>query len=101
MEQIFASQSISVTELKRNPTDAIEKAGNNALAVLHHNRPTAYLVPAATYQHMHTQLQMQQWRADAKASLSDQRPAMAEETVFSEVEDAIQMVVKASTTASK
>jgi antitoxin StbD len=90
MEQLFASQSISVTDLKRSPTEAIQKAGSQALAVLHHNRPTAYLVPAATYQQMRAQLQMQLWRADAQASYADQRPTVSEDAVFTDIETAIQ-----------
>lgn len=49
MEQILSDASISITELKRNPSAAIEAAADEAVAVLVHNRPSAYLVPAATY----------------------------------------------------
>jgi antitoxin StbD len=90
MQPLFASQSISITELKRSPTEAIAKAGASALAVLHNNRPTAYLVPAATYQLMQAQLQMQQWRAAADASYADQRHALPEDEVFADIESAIQ-----------
>jgi antitoxin StbD len=49
MESILADNSISITELKRNPSAVIEAAGGESVAVLVHNRPSAYLVPAATY----------------------------------------------------
>lgn len=49
MESILASNTVSVTELKRNPSAVIESAGGESVAVLVHNKPSAYLVPAATY----------------------------------------------------
>jgi antitoxin StbD len=52
METILATASISITELKRNPSAVIEAADNDAVAVLVHNKPSAYLVPAETYERM-------------------------------------------------
>ncbi|HEV2608269.1 MAG TPA: type II toxin-antitoxin system prevent-host-death family antitoxin, partial [Xanthomonadaceae bacterium] len=45
MEQILSDASISITELKRNPSAVIDEAGDEAVAVLTHNKPSAYLVP--------------------------------------------------------
>jgi len=52
MESILADVSISITELKRNPSAAIEAADGESVAVLVHNRPSAYLVPADTYKRL-------------------------------------------------
>ncbi|MFP5373809.1 MAG: type II toxin-antitoxin system prevent-host-death family antitoxin [Gammaproteobacteria bacterium] len=52
METILAGASVSITELKRNPSAVIEAADNEAVAVLVHNRPSAYLVPADAYQRL-------------------------------------------------
>lgn len=52
MEVILADASVSITELKRNPSAVIEAAGGESVAVLVHNKPSAYLVPAATYQRL-------------------------------------------------
>lgn len=52
MEAILAGASVSITELKRNPSAIIEAADNEAVAVLVHNRPSAYLVPAEAYQRL-------------------------------------------------
>lgn len=52
MEAILAGASVSITELKRNPSAVIQAADNEAVAVLVHNRPSAYLVPAETYQRL-------------------------------------------------
>ncbi|MEZ5438580.1 MAG: type II toxin-antitoxin system prevent-host-death family antitoxin [Lysobacteraceae bacterium] len=52
METLLASASVSITELKRNPSKVIEAADDEAVAVLIHNKPSAYLVPAETYQRL-------------------------------------------------
>ncbi|MCI1729211.1 MAG: type II toxin-antitoxin system prevent-host-death family antitoxin [Chiayiivirga sp.] len=52
MEQILSDASVSISELKRNPAAVISQAGDEAVAVLTHNKPSAYLVPAATYRRL-------------------------------------------------
>lgn len=52
MESILAGASISITELKRNPSAVIEAADGESVAVLVHNKPSAYLVPADTYKRL-------------------------------------------------
>lgn len=52
MESILAESSISITELKRNPSAVIEAADGESVAVLVHNKPSAYLVPADTYKRL-------------------------------------------------
>ena len=52
MEQILSESSISISELKRNPSAVIDEAGDEPVAVLTHNKPSAYLVPAATWRRM-------------------------------------------------
>lgn len=49
MESNLAHNSISITELKCNQSAVIEAADGESVAVLVHNKPSAYLVPAATY----------------------------------------------------
>jgi antitoxin StbD len=89
MEQLFANRSISVTELKRSPTSAIEQAGTEAVAVLNHNRPAAYLVPAITYQNMLAQLQVQKLQRAVAVSRAEPRPDMSEKEAFAKVKSAI------------
>jgi len=50
MEALLAETSIGITELKKNPSAVIRAAGTETIVVLHHNKPSAYLVPARTYQ---------------------------------------------------
>ena len=52
METILSDASVSITELKRNPSAVIDSADDAAVAVLVHNKPSAYLVPAETYRRM-------------------------------------------------
>lgn len=50
MEQLFASAAASISELKKNPTQVINSAHGEPVAILNHNSPTAYLVPAKTFE---------------------------------------------------
>ena len=49
MDTILASISVSVTELKRNYANILKQADDSPVAVLNHNRPEAYLLPASHY----------------------------------------------------
>ena len=57
MESILANFSVSISELKKNPSALIEQSGGDPIAILNHNRPTAYLVPAATYEALLEQIE--------------------------------------------
>lgn len=50
MNTMLASMTTSVTELKRNYADILRQADDCPVAVLNHNRPEAYLLPAAYYE---------------------------------------------------
>ncbi len=50
MESVLADCSASISELKKNPSALIEKSDGQPIAILNHNRPTAYLIPAKTYE---------------------------------------------------
>lgn len=52
MDSILSKNSISVTELKRNYASILAQADDEPVAVLNHNRPEAYLVPAAYYERL-------------------------------------------------
>lgn len=57
MQRILSDTSVSITELKRNPSAVIEAADDAPVAVLVHNRPSAYLLPAATYERLMERLE--------------------------------------------
>ena len=52
MELILTKFSASISELKKNPTALLTQAESEPVAILNHNRPTAYLVPAEMYASM-------------------------------------------------
>jgi antitoxin StbD len=52
MKSVLANCSASISELKRNPSALIEKSEGEPIAILNHNSPTAYLVPAETYEEL-------------------------------------------------
>lgn len=52
MNTILSSYSASISELKRNPNLILKEAAGEAVAILNHNKPTAYLIPADTYEQL-------------------------------------------------
>ena len=56
-QTIFAQQTVSMTDLRRNPAKVIEESKLSAVAVLNHNKPAAYLISAANYEDMLDQLE--------------------------------------------
>ncbi|RUO25538.1 antitoxin [Aliidiomarina minuta] len=50
MRQVLAEFSVSISELKKNPSALLSQASGSPIAVLNHNKPAAYLVPAETYE---------------------------------------------------
>ena len=50
MEPILAKYSVSISELKKNPSALLQQTDGSPITILNHNKPTAYLVPAATYE---------------------------------------------------
>ena len=83
MEQVLATRSVSITELKRSPSAVLEKAGSEPVAVLNHNRPAAYLLPPHVYEAMLAQL-----NADLRLAIQEgigSGPAIPAEDVFAEL----------------
>jgi len=56
MTKIFADYTATISELKKSPSTVIEKAGEEVIAILNHNRPTAYLIPSGRYEAMVAEL---------------------------------------------
>jgi len=50
METIFSDQTISISEFKKNPTNAIKAANGKPLAVLKNNKPGFYAVPVGLFE---------------------------------------------------
>ena len=56
MQTMLATATVSISDLKKNPSDVIKRSHGAPVAILNHNRPTAYLVPAAAFEHIIEQL---------------------------------------------
>ena len=52
MKTIYSNYTASISELKRSPTALLEESNNEPIVILNHNKPTAYLIPAETYEKM-------------------------------------------------
>jgi antitoxin StbD len=50
MMPVCAYYSASISELKKNPSALLAKAEGEAIAILNHNTPTAYLVPVELFE---------------------------------------------------
>jgi len=52
MDYLLAKSSVSITDLKKNPSAIIKEAEGAPVAILKNNRPSAYIVPADTFEAM-------------------------------------------------
>ena len=52
MDTVLSHFAVSVTELKRNYAGILKQADDAPIAVLNHNRPEAYLLPAGHYERL-------------------------------------------------
>ncbi len=52
MEHVHAALFASISEFKKNPSALLTQADGETIALLNHNKPTAYIVPAKTYEIM-------------------------------------------------
>ena len=52
METIYTNMTVSITELKRNFSAVLKQADGCPIAILNHNRPEAYLLPASHYERL-------------------------------------------------
>lgn len=56
MQTIHATTTVSISDLKKNPSDVIKRSNGAPVAILNHNRTTAYLVPAEAFEAIMEQL---------------------------------------------
>ncbi len=50
MNLILSNYSASISELKKNPSALLNQSEGAPIAILNHNSPAAYLIPAETYE---------------------------------------------------
>ena len=52
MKAILANYTASITELKKFTSQLLNGGGDEVIAILNHNIPSAYLVPSKVYEEM-------------------------------------------------
>lgn len=50
MQTIFADQTVSISEFKKNPSKAVHAAEGRPLAVLKNNKPGFYAIPSELFE---------------------------------------------------
>lgn len=50
MDRLYARASVSISDLKKNPSRIINEAQGSPVAILNHNRPSAYLIPVEAFE---------------------------------------------------
>lgn len=50
MERLYSRASVSISDLKKNPSRIINESEGSPVAILNHNRPSAYLIPAEAFE---------------------------------------------------
>lgn len=71
MQPILANYTASITELKKSPTQLLQQAGDEAIAILNHNVTSAYLVPSHIYEQMMEIIDDYQLKEQIKERLDD------------------------------
>lgn len=98
MQPLFAETSIGITDLKKNPSAAIREAGSGAVVILHHNKPSAYLVPAKTYEAMMDLFDDLRLTPliEARIAEADEHPERLIETSIADLERTAKAKIKAA-----
>jgi antitoxin StbD len=73
LDPLLAGSSISISDLKRNPSAVIEAAEGFPVAVLNRNTPSAYLIPAKAWEDLVNRLEDLELAALVRAR-SGERP---------------------------
>lgn len=77
MEHIYANLAVSISEFKKSPTALLDKASGESVALLNHNKPTAYLIPAELYEQIIEALDDKYLLELATIRLKDKEKAIA------------------------
>ena len=71
---ILAETTASVSELKKNPMATVAAGEGFPVAILNHNEPAFYCVPAKAYEALMNKLEDMELNAIADARLKDGKP---------------------------
>lgn len=70
---LLADVGVTITELKRSPTAALDAASGRPVAILNHNVPTHYAVPARLWEQIVDALDDLHLREVAEARMNEGR----------------------------
>lgn len=75
---IHAGLAVSISELKKNPSGVMKEAGSRVVAVLNHNKPQSYLVPADLFERLDLaeQLEDLELTAIVTSRMNSKRPSV-------------------------
>lgn len=76
MDVILVSRLVDISELKASPTAVFDNAEGMPVAVLNGNKPVAYIIPAAAWEHICELLEDAELRKVAQQRLNDGRMAV-------------------------
>lgn len=76
MDAILSNCSTSITNLKKNPSKVIIEAHGAPVAILNHNKPIAYLLPAEAYQNLMDRLEDAELAAIAAERAEEKKDAV-------------------------
>ncbi|MFP3013069.1 MAG: type II toxin-antitoxin system Phd/YefM family antitoxin [Rickettsia sp.] len=82
MEHIYANLTVSISEFKKSPTALLDKASGEPVALLNHNKPTAYLISAELYARIIEALDDNYLLEFSKTRLKDKEKAIAVKSSF-------------------
>ena len=71
---ILAETTASVSELKKNPMATVAAGEGFPVAILNHNEPAFYCVPASAYEALMDKLEDMELNSIADARLKDGKP---------------------------
>ncbi len=71
---ILAETTASISELKKNPMGTVAAGEGFPVAILNHNEPTFYCIPAKAYEALMDKLEDMELNAIADARLKDGKP---------------------------
>ena len=71
---ILAETTASISELKKNPMGTVAAGEGFPVAILNHNEPAFYCVPAGAYEALMNKLEDMELNAIADARLKDGKP---------------------------
>ena len=73
ISNILSDVAISISDLKKNPMEAIRQGDGSTIAILNHNKPAFYCVPADAYEEIMDKLENIELNAIADSRSSQKR----------------------------